>query len=85
MGGSKPVRRTRRLGSGWTTLEWSSFSGFGITMHTEGIRLRKRSAWIPWGETRAAHIEISWYQTIPYGDIQGKGRPGQTVEYDYEP
>jgi hypothetical protein len=85
MGGASSVKRTKTLGSDWTLLEWGVFAGFSITMGTDGVRLRKVTAWIPYGETTSKTLGIGWYQTIPWGGIQAKGRPGQTVEYTYSP
>ena len=85
MGGGGSVERTKTLGSDWTLLEWSVLSGFSITMHTREVRMRKVTAWIPWGETSSNHISISWVQTIPWGGIQAKGYPGQKAEYTYSP
>ena len=85
MGGSSVVERQKTLGSDWTLLEWSIFSGFSITMHTEGVQMRKDTAWIGYSETTASSISISWWQTIPWGGIQAKGRPGQSVSYSYHP
>jgi len=85
MGGSKSAERTKKLGDGWTLLEWSIFSGFSISMHTREVQLRKVTAWIPYGETNSDHISIGWYQTLPWGGIQAKGRAGQIVEYTYFP
>ncbi|SFL94459.1 hypothetical protein [Nitrosomonas communis] len=86
MGGPSSVERSKKLGDGWTTLEWSALSGFCITMHTDNIRLRKRWSGIPYGETSGNHLCLSWLQTLPYGDIQAKGnRPGIVVSYTYSP
>ncbi len=83
MGGSKSVTKAKKLGNDWTLLEWSIWSGFSITMHTAGVRLRKVTVWIGHSETKNNHLSISWYETIPWGGIQAKGYPGQTVEYTY--
>lgn len=85
MGGGGSVERSKTLGSDWTLLEWSINSGFCITMHTRYIRMRKVTSWVGYSETDSDHICISWYQTIPWGGIQAKGKAGQTVEYTYSP
>lgn len=83
MGGSSSVGRKKVLGSGWTLLEWGVNNGFTITMHSPGVRLRKVTCWIPYGETDAESISISWWQTFPWGGIQARGRAGQSVSYTY--
>ncbi|MHC4646274.1 MAG: hypothetical protein ACYTBJ_12300 [Planctomycetota bacterium] len=83
MGGTHPVKRTKILGGGWTLLEWSINSGFSITMHTPGIRMRKVWCWIGYSETSSQNISVSWYQTIPWGGIQARGDAGQRVDYTY--
>jgi len=85
MGGGTPVERAKTLGSDWTLLEWGINNGFSITMHTGGIRMRKVTDWVGYSETGSNHISISWYQTIPWGGIQAKGKNGQRVEYTYSP
>ncbi len=53
MGGGRPVRRSKRLGSGWTLLEWGVNHGFTINMLTGGMRLRRVTTWVGHGETSA--------------------------------
>jgi hypothetical protein len=47
--------------------------------------MRKVTSWIGYGETTSQNISISWWQTIPWGGIQAKGTPGETVKYTYSP
>lgn len=84
-GGGGSVSRSKVLGSGWTLLEWGVNNGFSITMHTNGIRMRKVTFWVGYSETSSDHISISWYQTLPWGGIQAMGKSGQRVEYTYHP
>ena len=83
MGGGGAITRQKRLGSGWTLLEWGINHGFTITMLTDGIRMRKVTAWIGYAETTSNNISISWLQTIPCGGIQARNDSGQIVEYTY--
>ncbi len=84
-GGRSPTSLTKVLGSGWTLLEWGINNGFSITMHTNDIKMRKVTSWVGYSETSENHISIRWYQTIPWGGIQAKGKSGQRVEYTYHP
>ena len=83
MGGGGSVTKQKRLGSGWTLLEWGINHGFSITMHTNGIRMRKVTSWVGYSETTSNRISISWWQTLPWGGIQARGDSGQIVEYTY--
>ena len=83
MGSTVSVERQKTLGDDWTLLEWSVWTGFDITMHSPGVMLRKDTFWIGYSETNGNHISIAWYETLPWGGIQAKGRPGQVVEYNY--
>ncbi len=85
MGGGSPVPRRKTLGSGWTILEWGINNGFSITMRTPGVRMRKVTNWVGYSETGGDHISINWWQTIPWGGIQARGRAGQVVDYTYSP
>jgi hypothetical protein len=84
-GGSASVEKRKELGSGWTLLEWGINHGFSITMHATGVSMRKSWCGAGHSETKSDHISISWWETIPWGGIEAKGRSGQVVSYTYSP
>lgn len=81
--GERTLRRMLTT-SDWTLLDWGVRVSFSITiMHTPGIEMRKVTFWVPHGYTSGNYIRIRWWETLPWGGIEVRGRSGQEFEYTY--